>query len=66
MQPTILKLLNQLTVSHDDWQNLFYDIHNIGMWDSNGSDKVFEALKGDICNFIMEANMVNYEIAIID
>jgi hypothetical protein len=58
MRPVILKLLQQETVTQYDWQELFYAVHLVCLWDEKGPPKVKEALKDDIMDFIKKAQQV--------
>ncbi|PNF13705.1 Cullin-5 [Cryptotermes secundus] len=55
MRPLILKLLQQEHVSKPEWQELFYSVHLVCLWDEKGPLKVKEALKDDIMDFIKKA-----------
>lgn len=56
MQPTVLKLLRQERVSRDEWQDLFWAVHSVCMWDEKeGPPKIYEALQKDILEFIKQA-----------
>lgn len=55
MRPIILKLLKQETVTQGEWQDLFYAVHLVCMWDEIGAPKLRDALKQDIMNFIQQA-----------
>ncbi|XP_077975041.1 cullin-5-like [Styela clava] len=58
MQPIVLKLLGQEPVSKEEWQDLFYDVHTVCLWDEDkGVAQVHEALKNIISNFIKNAKM---------
>ena len=58
MRPIVLKLLQQEPVTQNEWQELFYSVHLVCLWDDNGGAKVKEALKEDISNFIKQAQKV--------
>lgn len=58
MRPLILKLLQQEHVSKPEWQELFYSVHLVCLWDEKGPLKVKEALKDDIMDFIKKAQQV--------
>ncbi|CAG0886196.1 unnamed protein product [Cyprideis torosa] len=55
MRPTILKLLHQETVPHTEWQNLFFCVHQVCIWDEKGSAKIYIALQNDILQYINAA-----------
>ncbi|GFG33135.1 hypothetical protein Cfor_12315 [Coptotermes formosanus] len=55
MRPNILKLLQQEPVTHLEWQDLFYSVHVVCLWDEKGPPKVKDALKDDIMEFIKKA-----------
>lgn len=57
MEPVILKLLQQVPVSQGEWQDLFYDVHSICMWDDKGPIKIFDRLQEDILLFIKQAQL---------
>ncbi|XP_053214912.1 cullin-5-like isoform X2 [Panonychus citri] len=54
MRQTILKLLHQQNVSQLEWQELFWNVHNVVQWDQC-SDKLHESLQQDILEFISQA-----------
>lgn len=58
MRPIILKLLQQETVTHNEWQDLFYSMYLVCLWDEKGVYKVREALKEDIMQIIKIAQQV--------
>lgn len=58
MRPLVLKLLQQETVSQNEWQDLFYAVHLVCLWDDNGPIKMKQALKSDIMDFIKKAQHV--------
>lgn len=58
MRPLVLKLLQQETVSQNEWQELFYAVHLVCLWDDNGPIKMRQALKCDIMDFIKKAQHV--------
>ncbi|XP_070567709.1 cullin-5-like [Ptychodera flava] len=55
MRPTVLKLLRQERVSRAEWQDLFWDVHSVCLWDDKGPGKVRKALEDDILDFIKQA-----------
>ncbi|KAL8606036.1 Cullin-5 [Nucella lapillus] len=56
MEPTVLKLLRQESVSRDEWQDLFWAVHSVCMWDEKeGPPKIHDALHRDILDFIKQA-----------
>ncbi|XP_071955797.1 cullin-5-like [Antedon mediterranea] len=55
MRPTVLKLLRQQNVPRTEWQDLFWDVHSVCLWDDKGPEKVHEELKHDIIDFIKQA-----------
>lgn len=57
MRPTVLNLLNQNTVTKPEWQDLFWLVHSVCLWDEKGASKVHKALQEDILWFIKEAQM---------
>lgn len=58
MRPVVLKLLQQETVSQNEWQDLFYAVHLVCLWDDHGPIKMRQALKSDIMDFIKKAQQV--------
>lgn len=58
MRPVVLKLLQQEPVSHNEWQDLFYNVHLVCLWDEHGPGKMKLALKSDIMEFIKKAQQV--------
>lgn len=58
MRPIILKLLNQEPVTQREWQDLFYSVHLVCLWDERGPAKLRDALKEDIMDFIKQAQQV--------
>ncbi|XP_046398003.1 cullin-5 isoform X1 [Ischnura elegans] len=57
MRPIILKLLQQEPVTQNEWQDLFYSVHLVCLWDEKGPPKVKEALQEDIMDFIKKAQL---------
>ncbi|XP_030851115.1 cullin-5-like isoform X3 [Strongylocentrotus purpuratus] len=55
MRPTVLKLLRQENVSRNEWHDLFWEVYSVCVWDDKGVDKVNEALKHDIVEFVQQA-----------
>ncbi|XP_033635857.1 cullin-5-like [Asterias rubens] len=55
MRPTVLKLLRQENVSKAEWQDLFWDVHSVCLWDEKGALKVHAALVDDIKEFVHQA-----------
>ncbi|XP_019847093.1 cullin-5 [Bactrocera dorsalis] len=51
----VLKLLNQETVSQLEWQELFYGVHLVCLWDEKGAIKIYDCLQADIVEFIVHA-----------
>lgn len=58
MRPVVLKLLQQEPVSQNEWQDLFYGIHLVCLWDELGPSKMRQSLKTDIMEFINNAQQV--------
>lgn len=58
MRPIILKLLKQEPVSQGEWQDLFYSVHLVCLWDDKGPPKLRDALREDIMDFIKQAQQV--------
>lgn len=55
MGPIVLKLLKQEPVSPAEWQELFYDVHLVCLWDEKGPAKLKDHLHDDIVQFIKQA-----------
>ncbi|XP_018328202.1 cullin-5 [Agrilus planipennis] len=55
MRPTVLKLLKQEAVSQAEWQDLFYSVHLVCLWDDKGAGKIRDHLHDDIVEFIKQA-----------
>ncbi|XP_044756885.1 cullin-5 isoform X1 [Coccinella septempunctata] len=55
MRPTVLKLLKQEAVTPVEWQELFYDVHLVCLWDEKGPIKLRDALHDDIVQYIKQA-----------
>lgn len=55
MRPVVLKLLQQHSVSKDEWHDLFYNVHLVCSWDEKGPIKMRDALQADIVAFIKQA-----------
>ncbi|KAG1649294.1 Cullin-5 [Nymphon striatum] len=58
MRPVVLKLLGQESVSRSEWQDLFWLIHSVCMWDDKGPGKIYKNLQDDILKFIVGAQDV--------
>lgn len=59
MRPTILKLLKQEPVTQAEWQDLFFLVHAVCVWNDKGALKLLDALKEDIMDFIKQAQQVH-------
>ncbi|XP_017786089.1 PREDICTED: cullin-5 isoform X2 [Nicrophorus vespilloides] len=57
MRPIVLKLLKQEPVSPGEWQDLFYDVHLVCLWDEKGPAKLKDYLQEDIVQFIKQAQI---------
>ncbi|KAK2185672.1 hypothetical protein NP493_226g00009 [Ridgeia piscesae] len=55
MRPTVLKLLRQEPVTRAEWQDLFWSVHSVCLWDEKGAPKVHQRLQEDILDFITQA-----------
>ncbi|KAL4233301.1 Cullin-5 [Mactra antiquata] len=55
MRPSVLKLLRQEPVTRSEWQDLFWAVHSVCLWDDKGPQKVHQALQDDILEFIKHA-----------
>lgn len=51
----VLKLLRQETVSQREWQDLFFGVHFVCLWDEKGAAKIYDGLQQDIVEFIVQA-----------
>lgn len=58
MHPVILKLLRQDAVSKTEWQDSFWSIHTVCLWDDRGAAKLHDALKRDIMDFIQQSQSI--------
>lgn len=58
MRPVVIKLLQQETVTQNEWQDLFYSVHLVCLWDEQGPMKMRQTLKTDITEFIKKAQQV--------
>ena len=54
MQTVVGKLLRQEPVSKTEWQDIFWSVHTVCMWDDRGPLKLHECLKRDVLNFIQQ------------
>lgn len=52
MRPIVLKVLQQEPVSQSEWQELFYGVHLVCLWDEKGATKIYDCLREDIVQFI--------------
>lgn len=57
LRPTVLKMLKQEPVSQSEWQDLFYGVHLICLWDEKGAAKIYDCLQDDILAFIKQAQV---------
>lgn len=55
MRPIVLKVLTQEAVTQSEWQDLFYGVHLVCLWDERGASKIYEILQVDIVAFIKQA-----------
>lgn len=55
MESIILKILTQEAVTKSEWQELFYDVHSVCLWDDKGATKLYDHLQEDIVQFIKQA-----------
>lgn len=55
MRQIVLKLLKQEPVSQCEWQELFYAVHLVCMWDDKGPIRIQDCLQDDIVAFIKQA-----------
>lgn len=58
MQPHIVKLLRQEHISKPDWQDLFWLVHNLCLWDEKAAAKIYKELQMNITEFIGQAQQV--------
>jgi len=58
MRPIVIKLLQQEPVTQNEWQDLFYAVHLVCLWDDQGPIKMRQFLKTDIMEFIKKAQQV--------
>ena len=59
MQPYIVKLLRQEAVNKCEWQELFYSVHQLCLWDEKAAPKIYRALQENISDFIGQAQHVS-------
>lgn len=57
MRLIVLKLLKQETVSQVEWQDLFYGVHLVCLWDEKGAAKIYDCLRNDVVEFIAHAQL---------
>lgn len=55
MRPIVIQLLQQEPVTQNEWQDLFYAVHLVCLWDEQGPIKMRQFLKTDIMEFIKKA-----------
>ncbi|KAJ6636607.1 Cullin-5 [Pseudolycoriella hygida] len=55
LRPIVLKVLTQEPVKTGEWQDLFYGVHSICLWDEKGATKIYDSLQEDIITFIKQA-----------
>lgn len=56
MKTVVEKLLRQEAVSKKDWQEVFWSVHTVCLWDERGPLKLHESLKRDVLNFIQQCH----------
>ena len=54
MQPVVVKLLKQLSITRAEWQDLFWDVHTVCSWDEKAPAKIQKALEQEILEFTKE------------
>src|SRR5882724_3778996 len=52
MKTVVGKLLRQEPVSKNEWQDMFWSVHTVCLWDEKGTLKLHESLKRDVLCFI--------------
>lgn len=52
MRETVLKVLKQESFSQSEWQELFYCVYLVCLWDEKGAAKIYDCLQKDIVAFI--------------
>lgn len=52
MRKTVLKVLKQESFSQSEWQELFYGVYLVCLWDEKGAAKIYDCLQKDIVAFI--------------
>jgi len=62
MQPSIVKLLRQEPVNRSEWQDLFYSVHQVCLWDEKAAPKIYRALQDNIADFIGQATQVKQSL----
>ena len=61
IRPTVLKLLRQESVTREEWQDLFWAVHKVCLWDEKeGPNKVHKALQDNIYDFISHVQEVGF------
>uniref|UniRef100_A0A915JHE6 Cullin-5 n=1 Tax=Romanomermis culicivorax TaxID=13658 RepID=A0A915JHE6_ROMCU len=55
IRPVVLKLLNQETVTKQEWQDLFWTVHNLNSWSDKAPVSIQKALEMEIGDFIDSA-----------
>ncbi|KAL7038687.1 hypothetical protein ACKWTF_009660 [Chironomus riparius] len=55
MEPVVLKLLVQDHIDNNEWQDLFYMVHSVCLWDEKGAHKIRDSLEDLIIKFIKQA-----------
>lgn len=55
MRPVVLSLLKQERVTPSEWQELFFAVHLVCLWDDKGPLKIHESLQQDIVAYIKQA-----------
>lgn len=56
LKTVVEKLLRQEAVSKTDWQDVFWSVHTVCLWDERGPLKLHESLKRDVLNFIQHCH----------
>lgn len=64
MRPIVLKVLKQEPVSQSEWQELFYGVHLVCLWDEKGATKIYDCLHEDIVAFIDVSRIVSCTAAL--
>lgn len=60
MKPVVHKMLKQEPVTKDQWQDLFYAVHLVCLWDDQGPYKIRQLLQSDITQYLNQIQQVSF------